>query len=121
MNSYAGRLDGALARVQFALAELSTVLVCAVRANEGATGHCTSNRSGLRPPGRTPRWCREWFPTIDGARKEGRDPVVSTQAFDAWVEARLRRTTRPRATSDRAWSPETALADAHVRISRTQS
>jgi hypothetical protein len=51
-----------------------------------ACSYCTG-KSGTLPPGKSRRWLRDHAPAIPGARKLGRDWMVTRVDFDRWVDA----------------------------------
>ena len=79
----------------------------------------TSSKHGPRPPGKTARWCRENFRHVPGARKEGRDWVVSASAYEKHFAARTPEQPPPAErdaiASAHGWSPRTALERATLR------
>jgi len=77
--------------------------------------HFTSSAHGAQPPGKSRRWARDHFPSITGARKVGRDWIVSVADFDRWA-ARHTPRHEPRAVAG-PWSPAAALEAAGVRPS----
>lgn len=47
--------------------------------------HYSTRKGAVLPPGKSRAWALRTLKTIPGARKVGRDWVVSTADFDAWA------------------------------------
>ena len=107
-----------------ALGALRILLSYVARAaTPNKTEYYTSGKRGPHPPGKTGRWLREHAHEIPGARRVGRDWVVTIEEFDAWTGSRQQKASARRAqpvapTSSTAWSPKQALVDAGVREMR---
>ncbi len=120
MNGRDPRVARAAEAIAEALVTLRDLFAPADPKN-GTTAHYTSNKSGPRPPGKGARWCRDHFPQMPGARKEGRDWVIAVVAFERWAEGATPRTGRPAKVIRGPWSPEAALEAASVRRPRGAS
>jgi hypothetical protein len=79
----AGRLLSALDDVLEELAELVATKVLARMS--APTDHYTTRKAGAHVPGKSLAWCLRTLKTIPGARKVGRDWIVSVADFDAWL------------------------------------
>lgn len=109
--------DPRVQRVAAALVDLLDAM--SVVAAPPTPASYTSSKNGPRPPGKTGRWCRENLRHVPGARKEGRDWVVSVAAYEEHFAARTepgRRAPRaPESGVRRPWSPRSALEGAALR------
>ena len=73
----------ALASVLDELAELVAAKVLARMA--APSSHYTTRPAGPHPPGKSRAWALRTLKTIPGARKVGRDWIVSVDAYEAWL------------------------------------
>src|SRR5262245_44500043 len=103
--------DPRVVRVAEAIVALLDAVTPA-RTASGATTHYTSNRKGPHPPGKAARWCRENFRHMRGARKEGRDWVISVAAYERWADRNA--ASPPTRVLQGPWSPHAALEAAAV-------
>jgi len=68
------------------LDELAERVVAKILARLAApAGHYGTGRAATLPPGKSRAWALRTLKTISGARKVGRDWIVSVDDFDAWA------------------------------------
>ncbi len=70
------------------LAERVAAKVVARLAGAASTSHYGTGRAATLPPGKSRSWALRTLKKIPGARKVGRDWVVSVEDFDAWTTER---------------------------------
>ena len=68
------------------LEELAELVAAKVLARMAApSSHYTTRAGGVHVPGKSRAWALRTLKTIPGARKVGRDWVVSVEAYEAWL------------------------------------
>ena len=78
------RTSWAFAAVLDELAELVAAKVLA-KLSAPTSHYSTASRSGTLPPGKSRAWALRTLKLVPGARKVGRDWVVSVADFEAWA------------------------------------
>lgn len=89
------------------------------------SAHYTTSKRGPLPPGKSRAWALRTLKTIPGARKVGRDWVVSTADYQTWLTAQdMKSFTRPSVAKVRSdlvdldAITDAALTDAGFRRTR---